>query len=342
MVPDNRDILFSGKASTWLGSVSQTFEAEVTHLTCFIGGMVGMGAKLFDIPTDIEIAKKLSDGCVWAYESTPSGIMPEYAHVLACESIKDCPWNETLWREALDPMTAAQRAKQIAIYEDQKVIQAAQKEEERQALEAKAIIEAELAAAKATAAPEAEEERPPTGDSQPEEKTTPEMRTDVDSKAPSSTRYEDSLVEAVPAAESAKSFKKRDVILDANETLKPTALGNKEITSATPETKKALPSVDPVQQRLQEKLAVLQLELKKLSKPHHPETDVIDPVNSIETNNTFTPTPTEQVPINRVSNPEVVDVGRPQTHDEFVEEKIKTQNIPTGYIKINSDQYILR
>ncbi|KAF9872817.1 class I alpha-mannosidase 1a [Colletotrichum karsti] len=118
MVPKERDILFSAKVST-SGDPENDLrtEYEVTHLTCFIGGMFGLGGKIFDRPEDIEIAKRLTDGCVWAYETMPSGIMPEGASVVPCASTKSCPWNETLWWEHLDP-SAAWRDAQVKEWEE--------------------------------------------------------------------------------------------------------------------------------------------------------------------------------------------------------------------------------
>lgn len=105
MVPDDRDILFSGKLITsGEPEIDAKKQYEVTHLTCFIGGMFGMGGKIFEIPADVEIGKKLTEGCVWAYESTATGIMPEGAHVLPCSDAKNCPWNQTRYDQALDPM----------------------------------------------------------------------------------------------------------------------------------------------------------------------------------------------------------------------------------------------
>jgi mannosyl-oligosaccharide alpha-1,2-mannosidase len=80
-----------------------TMVYEGTHLTCFAGGMFAIGAKIFDIPGDLEMAKKLTDGCIWAYESTTTGIMPEAFELVPCDSLTNCAWNETKWWEALDP-----------------------------------------------------------------------------------------------------------------------------------------------------------------------------------------------------------------------------------------------
>ncbi|KAF3067284.1 putative endoplasmic reticulum mannosidase MNL2 [Daldinia childiae] len=105
MVPDDRDILFSAKINT-RGSpeTDASTEWEVTHLTCFLGGMFGLGGKIFKVPEDVEIGKKLTDGCVWAYESTPSGIMPEGSTVVPCAEANNCHWNETLYWQWLDPL----------------------------------------------------------------------------------------------------------------------------------------------------------------------------------------------------------------------------------------------
>ncbi|TQN71821.1 Endoplasmic reticulum mannosyl-oligosaccharide 1,2-alpha-mannosidase [Colletotrichum shisoi] len=118
MVPSERDILFSAKVFT-SGDPENDLrtEYEVTHLTCFIGGMFGLGGKIFDRPEDVEIAKKLTDGCVWAYESMPSGIMPEGASVVPCASMQSCPWNEALWWEHLDP-SADWRKAQVEAWEN--------------------------------------------------------------------------------------------------------------------------------------------------------------------------------------------------------------------------------
>jgi mannosyl-oligosaccharide alpha-1,2-mannosidase len=121
MLPDNRDILFSGAVTTsGRPETDLKLIAEVQHLTCFIGGMIGMGAKIFDIETDLELAKRLADGCVWAYESMPSGIMPEGATVIPCESNEHCTWNETAYFHFLDPI-ADDRDKLIEQYDAKKL-----------------------------------------------------------------------------------------------------------------------------------------------------------------------------------------------------------------------------
>ncbi|TEY43703.1 hypothetical protein BOTCAL_0362g00070 [Botryotinia calthae] len=106
MLPGNDDILISGKVTSNGIQEENLLIPEITHITCFIGGMVGMSAKIFGIEGDLEIAKKLTDGCVWAYGATPSGIMPEGSEVIACESVENCVWNQTLYYERLDTSAA--------------------------------------------------------------------------------------------------------------------------------------------------------------------------------------------------------------------------------------------
>jgi mannosyl-oligosaccharide alpha-1,2-mannosidase len=111
MTQDGRDILSVGRYSQRNNHVvvgtapkpKSTLVYEGTHLTCFAGGMFAIGAKIFDIPGDLTIAKKLTDGCIWAYKSTTTGIMPETFELVPCDSPVDCTWNETKWWEALDP-----------------------------------------------------------------------------------------------------------------------------------------------------------------------------------------------------------------------------------------------
>lgn len=101
MVPDNKDILFSGAARVDEETKKITTEPKGQHLSCYAGGMVGIGAKIFNHPEHINMARKLVDGCIWAYDSMPSGIMPEVFTMVACDMNSDCEWNENKWREAV-------------------------------------------------------------------------------------------------------------------------------------------------------------------------------------------------------------------------------------------------
>lgn len=104
MTPDNADILVSGAARALSSSESElrvSKEAKGQHLGCFTGGMVGIGAKIFDRPEELNIARKLVDGCIWAYNHTQTGIMPEVFKMMPCPDEGSCKWNETLWQKTI-------------------------------------------------------------------------------------------------------------------------------------------------------------------------------------------------------------------------------------------------
>src|SRR5205814_1570992 len=84
---------------------------------------------------------KLTEGCVWSYNATSTGIMPEAFLVVPCESTKQCAWNETKYWEVLDPGAGARLVsykQQMETYNEQM---------------ASASVEYEAALAVMTAAP---------------------------------------------------------------------------------------------------------------------------------------------------------------------------------------------
>lgn len=79
------------------------------HLTCFAGGMVALASRIFSQPEELETARQLVEGCLWSYESMPSGIGPEIftpATCLPANSTSDsgadeCLWSEERWHKAI-------------------------------------------------------------------------------------------------------------------------------------------------------------------------------------------------------------------------------------------------
>ena len=129
MIPEDREILVLGQASTagepdMPGNLTLTPEQQ--HLLCFSGGMYALGAKIFDRKAELDIAAKLTDGCVWAYESTTTGIMPEGFNMIPCENRDVCEWNQTLWYDTLDPWAASREQIQRAALRAQKQLEAVQ------------------------------------------------------------------------------------------------------------------------------------------------------------------------------------------------------------------------
>jgi mannosyl-oligosaccharide alpha-1,2-mannosidase len=310
MVPNGRDLLFSGKITKIGNAGPFTFEPEVTHLTCFLGGMVGMGAKIFGLEEhDIEIAKKLSDGCVWAYESMSTGIMPESAEVYLCEKDTDCQWNETLWRRSLDPM-ADKREQMIEDYEIKKANRKAQEEQAALAAEEKAKLEAEEA--ERMVAIGSEQFEPGQANSKVGEDDHGKIRdttgVDADSPLPVPTRSEEvgagSVLEAKPA------LQKRQLNTDSSAT----GVG---ATPTSPEDK----SHDDV---FQKKLQDTEIELQGAA----PGRQIQNPSKYVPK----IPAPSERGP----------DPMRPPTHKEYVDNKIKREGLAPGFTRIKGRGYILR
>jgi len=101
MVPNDDDVLISGNAHFNEDLQLIQRESQGQHLGCFTGGMIALGAKVFNYEEEITIARKLVDGCIWAYGSMASGIMPETFHLVPCGDPHTCHWNATTWYDAI-------------------------------------------------------------------------------------------------------------------------------------------------------------------------------------------------------------------------------------------------
>ena len=96
MTEKNDDILLSGNARVNADNLV-TQDSQGQHLACFTGGMVGIAAQIFDRPQDLAMARKLVDGCIWAYRAMPSGLMPETFHTVPCRDTEGCTWDKQKW-----------------------------------------------------------------------------------------------------------------------------------------------------------------------------------------------------------------------------------------------------
>lgn len=101
ITPGQDDILISGDARASDNGASYTSEPKGQHLGCFTGGMLGLAGQLFNLSEHIDLARKLTDGCIWAYNAMERGIMPEIAHFVACNDTAHCPWDEDKWLEGV-------------------------------------------------------------------------------------------------------------------------------------------------------------------------------------------------------------------------------------------------
>ncbi|KAK7755231.1 hypothetical protein SLS62_002736 [Diatrype stigma] len=114
MTPDNADILVSGTVK-----VSEATDGDGTrrpvpalehrgqHLVCFAGGMFAVGGRLTRNAEHLEVARQLTDGCIWAYRNMPLGIMPETFGMVPCDPSsqgragKGCAWDEMAWKRGV-------------------------------------------------------------------------------------------------------------------------------------------------------------------------------------------------------------------------------------------------
>lgn len=94
MTKESEDILLSGDAHID-DSGEARLEPRVQHLGCFAGGMLALGARIMQSDEDLALARKLTDGCIWAYNSTKSRVMPEVFHFTECAI--PCSWQEDRW-----------------------------------------------------------------------------------------------------------------------------------------------------------------------------------------------------------------------------------------------------
>ncbi|KAH8819521.1 glycosyl hydrolase family 47-domain-containing protein [Xylogone sp. PMI_703] len=337
MLPDNNDILFSGQITTGYGGANPKLNAEVTHLTCFLGGMVGMGAKVFGLEDDMELAKKLTDGCVWAYDVTPTGIMPEFSTMVPCEDRNDCTWNQTAYYLALDPQ-GENRDKQVQKYledlefrkvEEKKARIEAVEQAEKDLSAAQAALKAAKEALAAAEAAEAadeedteEEEEDQTEDQteEPENNTKQEPKEKaVDNKEQPEEKQDDEKRESEPltdddihdkastkkakttdetGASSGKAYAKRDMELSGT-------------TEDASEVEKSSEDVKPTTVDKSEEPTKTKSKGKGKGKGKIPATLAPDPM-------------------------------RPLTHKEYVEQRLNQSALPPGFFNIHDRRYILR
>lgn len=323
MIPDNRDILFSGSVTTRGDPKHDAkLSADVEHLTCFIGGMVGMSAKIFGLDEDVEIAKKLADGCVWAYESTDSGIMPEGATVYPCESVTDCKWNQTAYYLFLDPMGETRDIQAVEYLESK----AEREAEEMAALKAAGIKEAE-----GTNTDDAEIKDmldTPSGNS-----------TDVDLDTTDPSRGTESLKKEKPMSLPKRSLEKRqdnpkkDLPKPITHNFAEPDIPSKS-TQQQDQTKPQDPKPDLVSAATEKDRALKQ-------KSDNTEAELEDIASSGR--QAEMPLVEHKLPKGDLDAQTLPpDPFRPLNHTEYVEARIKQNNLPPGFVTLKSRKYILR
>lgn len=97
MLPHGDNVLFVGDVHVRPDEQGVQLIPDCQHLTCFAGGLFGLGGKLFGVREHLLTAEKLARGCALAYSSFPTGIMPEIFGLLPCSSRDVCEWDEERW-----------------------------------------------------------------------------------------------------------------------------------------------------------------------------------------------------------------------------------------------------
>ncbi|KAM0284159.1 hypothetical protein ACHAQH_002149 [Verticillium albo-atrum] len=344
MAPNDRNVLFSAKVIT-SGDIANDarYEYEVTHLTCFLGGMFGLGAQMYDRPEDLEIAKKLTDGCVWAYESMPAGVMPEGSNVVPCASMESCPYNETLWGQYLDP-SAEYRDNSVKEWEEKqaqkKIDQAAkqvqddeeiplriQQEERRKAEAAEAALaeapKGRVPGGEAVAAKEMFRDEEPRRPMSPDGEVMVQPIFDDEMKLPVLDDVKVPAVDApmvdIPVAEVPVAAAPAAPARDAHE-------GHVHVKRSPPDVEN--PSSAS---------AEVTLEVKQAPATDGTQNVAGGVIGQMPMDDVTAVTP----PATPATIPELPD-PKPMNHEEFVKNRIETEHIPPGFVAINHRHYILR
>ncbi|KAM0211544.1 hypothetical protein ACHAPQ_003178 [Fusarium lateritium] len=333
---DGWDAFFTGKLTTSSrGDSEWTKSYEMAHLSCFIGGMYGLGGKIFGRDGDIDKAKKLTDGCVWAYQSTPSHIMPEFAHLVACPALEKCAFSEESWHEDLDPSRE---------WRDSEFRKWSEGEAQRKL--------AEDAAPAPAQAPGSQPLTPESGDG----KEQPAQPAQADKPGGSSGDTEPvvkPLEAVVAAAEGPLKVVKRAGIpmpeLDKKTEDDASEFGSKlpdslkdKIGLNQPEAEKTdadkpeaenggLGQTDsdkagPVPAESDNKPAAVQDATEYTAEPKPATVDSFDTMKNSE----------------QVTAPDGTPLERPMTHEEYVKSRIERERLPPGYTDIINRNYILR
>lgn len=106
--PENKEIIVPG-TMRFRNKKRHDRVAQGQHLTCFAGGMVALASRIFSQPEELDTAKQLVEGCLWSYESMPSGIGAEIFTPATClpvntsigAEVDDCLWSEERWHKAI-------------------------------------------------------------------------------------------------------------------------------------------------------------------------------------------------------------------------------------------------
>lgn len=96
MTSDDANILLSGNAL--VKDEKTSLKPEIEHLACFVGGTYGFAGRLLSREDYVDLGSRLTAGCVWAYDSFETNIMPEISQVVACDALDGpCAYDASLF-----------------------------------------------------------------------------------------------------------------------------------------------------------------------------------------------------------------------------------------------------
>ena len=329
MIPDEkRHILHAGLARVTEKNDptddKTNLQPEGTHLTCFAGAMFAIGAKVFDRKDDMDVAWKLTDGCVWAYEATNTGIMPESYLAIPCPDMDDCPWNETLWHEKLDPFGDLREKTRLS---RQQAILSSEKKTSLEAPIPKGDKVSQTEVTRISAAPgmvSSQTQGSSSKEDGAESAGGVTSKSNVDKAAnPKGAHAEQEADELTPKARetaaSSKNLDKRQ-LGDLNEENPVAPAGGKE--SKDTATK---PTIKTSEEPMIEKSSAEQhLDKSKASTPGLQD----EATGTKHSNGTVKPTVYTPPPI--------------PTREEFVKARITDERLPVGMTKVTGGRYLLR
>ena len=339
---EKRHVLHAGNARVDNQDSPIRLTPEGTHLTCFVGGMYALGAKVFGREDDMDIAKKLTDGCVWAYQSTATGIMPESYLVVPCPDPIDCPWNETLYHEKLDPYGHVRE--QQRFQQQQPVLE----NEMKVALQESQEKAAQAEPVKYTSTGELINSQPGDSEATANDSQTSKQKADQAVGKP----VEDKVVE--PEQEKADKAVSKPTEGTSAKPDSDVSEGNAEISSLKPvegaappkplvkrqlgdvgETGETFFATNPEAQAIEAaKVAGNGLVFEKSTTEQHLETQSLLPKNA---NQGLLPTHA-----NGTSKPEVYTPPPIPTREEFAKARIRDERLPEGMTKVTGARYLLR
>ncbi|PHH72104.1 hypothetical protein CDD80_4767 [Ophiocordyceps camponoti-rufipedis] len=83
--PRDEKVLMAGRLAWDDGRATLT--PEMQHLSCFAGGTYALAGRLLSRNDYVGLGSRLAAGCVWAYDSFATNIMPEISEVEACRQL---------------------------------------------------------------------------------------------------------------------------------------------------------------------------------------------------------------------------------------------------------------